>query len=191
MASRLTGALCATFAFVLLLGCGDDDSGKDEVVAEEPNQGVPYLGVDGEFTSDPLAPECPDDPRNPGRVALKEMREISFYSDREGTMPLAEGCAYAYEGFAPDPHYFPEYPDSVWLQFALTAGGAGCEAFHYVIMRPPHGEGAAKHMHLRYGDAESSFDELLDMSNGDEQDADACNPWWSAYCSAGIEGCGG
>ncbi|WP_437563977.1 hypothetical protein [Sorangium sp. So ce542] len=46
-------------------------------------------------------------------------------------------------------------------------------------------------MHLRYGDIQSSRAELLDMSHGDEQDADPCNPWWSAYCSAGIEGCDG
>ncbi|AUX41268.1 uncharacterized protein SOCE26_026780 [Sorangium cellulosum] len=191
MASRLTGAPCAAFALVLLLGCGDDGSGEDQVVAEEPNEGIPYLGVDGEFTSDPLAVDCPDDPRNPGRVALKQQREMSFFSDREGKTPLAEGCAYSYEGFAPDPHYFPEYPDSVWLQFALTAGGDGCESFHFVIMRPPHGDDAVKHMHLRYGDVQSSFVDLLDMSKGDEQDADKCNPWWSVYCSAGSEGCGG
>ncbi|XXY49389.1 hypothetical protein WME91_56220 [Sorangium sp. So ce269] len=53
----------------------------------------------------------------------------------------------------------------------------------------PHGDGAVKHMHLRYGDAEASFAGLLGMSDGDEGDADECNPWWSVYCSAGSEGC--
>ncbi|WP_437682034.1 hypothetical protein [Sorangium sp. So ce131] len=189
MTYRRIGALCGALVSVVLLGCGNDDPDETQVVAEEPNKGVPYLGVDGEYTSDPLAAACPDDPRNPGRVALDQMKSFSFYSDREGTTPLAEECGYAYEGFAPDPHYFPEVPDSVWLQFALTSGGDGCEAFRYVVMRPPHGDGAVKHMHLRYGDAGTSFAGLLDMSYGDEDDADRCNPWWSVYCSAGSEGC--
>ncbi|WP_437973885.1 hypothetical protein WMF11_35325 [Sorangium sp. So ce295] len=190
MTCPLPRALCAGFVAMFLFGCADEGSGDEQVVAQEPNKDVPYRGVDGEFTSDPLAAACPEDPRNPGRIVFKQMTDFSFYSDREGQTPLAEGCTYSYGGFAPDPHYFPEYPESVWLQFELASGDAACEAFHFVVMRPPHGDGDVKHMHLRYGGADSGFAALLDMSN-DAEDADKCNPWWSAYCTAGIEGCDG
>lgn len=160
------------------------------MTAEEPNKDVPYRGVDGVFTSDPLAVDCPEDPRNPGRVVLEKMEKISFYEDREGTLPLAEGCTYEYVGFEGDPHYFPETPTSVWLVFKLRAGGdAGCEDFTHVVMRPPHGDGDIKHMHLRYGGASTTAEALLEMSGGDYEDADVCEPWWSVYCSEGAEAC--
>lgn len=180
----LAGSLCLGGA---LAGCSDES----EPVLEEPNKGVPYLGVDGEYTSDPLALECPDDPRNPGRVVLEKMEKMSFYADREGTTPLAEGCTYEYSSYEGDPHYFPETPTSVWLVFRLTSGGAGCEDFTHVVMRPPHGDGDIKHMHLRYGDASMSAEKLLGMSDGDYEDADVCDPWWSVYCTAGAEACDG
>ena len=58
-------------------------------------------------------------------------------------------------------------------------------------MRPPHGDGDIKHMHLRFGDASKTPDELLEMSIGDYEDADVCDPWWSVYCTAGAEACDG
>ncbi|MBL9100599.1 MAG: hypothetical protein JNL82_06565 [Myxococcales bacterium] len=180
----LAGPLCLAGA---LAGCTE---GGDPV-AEEPNKDVPYRGVDGPFTSDPLAAECPDDPRNPGRVVLDKMETMSFYEDREGTLPLAESCRYKYVGHEGDPHYFPETLTSVWLVFELTGGDAGCEDFTHVVMRPPHGDGDIKHMHLRYGDASTTAAALLDMSGGDYEDADVCNPWWSVYCTAGAEACDG
>jgi len=149
---------------------------------------VPYLGVDGTYTSDPLAAQCADDPRNPGRVVLVQMKSMSFYRDREGTKPLAEGCTYEYKGFEADPHYFPEFPTSVWLVFERSSGDAACDAFTHIVLRPPHGDGAIKHMHMRYGDASKSAKELLDMSAGDYEDADNCDPWWSVYCTEGAEG---
>ncbi|WP_437641410.1 hypothetical protein [Sorangium sp. So ce854] len=192
MTCRSVWIACVMVPCAAFLGCADEgDPGDEPIVAEEPNKDVPYLGVDGAYTSDPLAAACPEDPRNPGRIVFKEMKEFSYYSDLEGTTPLAEGCTYDYAGFAADPHYFPESSGSVWLQFALASGGDECGAFHHVIMRPPHGDGAVKHMHFRYGDAGTSFTALLDMSNGDYEDEDACDPWWSVYCTAGIEGCDG
>lgn len=180
----VSGVICVGSAFA---GCGE----ASEPVLEEPNKDVPFLGVDGEFTSDPLALECPDDPRNPGRVVLEKMEKMSFYEDREGTKALAEGCTYEYAAFEADPHYYPEYPTSVWLVFRLTSGGPACEAFTNVVMRPPHGDGDIKHMHLRYGDASTTPDELLEMSIGEYEDADVCDPWWSVYCTAGAEACDG
>ncbi len=171
----------------VLEGCAEDS----ESVPEEPNKGVPYLGVDGAFTSDPLALECADDPRNPGRVVLEKMEKMSFYEDRDGTKVLAEGCMYEYGSYEADPHYFDEFPTSVWLLFRLTSGGTGCDAFTNVVMRPPHGDGDIKHMHMRYGDASTTSEKLLEMSIGEYEDADVCDPWWSVYCTAGAEACDG
>jgi hypothetical protein len=179
------GSLCLAGA---LAGCSEDSTGP---APEEPNKGLPYLGVDGAYTSDPLALECPDDPRNPGRIVLEKMEKMSFYEDRDGTKALAEGCVYEYSSYEADPHYFEEFPTSVWLVFRQTSGGPGCEAFTNVIMRPPHGDGDIKHMHLRYGDASTTPDELLALSVGEYEDADVCEPWWNVYCTAGAEACDG
>lgn len=178
--------LCTWIGLGAAAGCSSEPAGPEP---KEPNEGVPYLGVDGAFTSDPLAAECPDDPRNPGRIVLWQMKEMSYYEDREGTKPLAEKCTYEYTSYEPDPHYFEEFPSSVWLVFKLTGGGTGCEAFTNVVMRPPHGDGDVKHMHFRYGDASTTADALLQMSVGEYEDADDCDPWWSTYCTAGNEGC--
>jgi hypothetical protein len=113
----VSGVICVGSAFA---GCGE----ASEPVLEEPNKDVPFLGVDGEFTSDPLALECPDDPRNPGRVVLEKMEKMSFYEDREGTKALAEGCTYEYASFEADPHYYPEYP-------TLARGSFDVEVVHY------------------------------------------------------------
>jgi hypothetical protein len=176
-----------------VVGCSGEADPIEEVTAqpEEPNKGVPFHGVDGAYTTDPLAVDCPNDPRNPGRVVFKEMEEFAFYKDHEGMTPMAEACIYAYKGFAGDPHYFKEYPSSVWDQFELSSGPAECEVFHFITLRPPHGDGEVKHMHMRYGDKSTGFDGLLSMSTGNYDDTDACNPWWSVYCTAGHEGCDG
>ena len=190
---RAMAMFCLPIATFILgfSGCSDAEPMNEPPVAEEPNKGVPYLGVDGAYTSDPLAADCPDDPRNAGRVVLWQMKEMSFFTDREGTMPIAEKCVYDYKGYEPDPHYFPEFVTSVWLVFEQSSGPAGCEAYKHVVMRPPHGDGAIKHMHLRYGDAKTTAKSLLEMSAGDYEDSNACDPWWSVYCTAGSEGCDG
>ncbi|HEY9781878.1 MAG TPA: hypothetical protein V6D09_17275 [Leptolyngbyaceae cyanobacterium] len=41
---------------------------------------------------------------------------------------------------------------------------------------------------MRYGNAESSFRQLLDLSDAPEV-KDNINPWWSVYCAAGESGC--
>lgn len=186
-------AFCLLTLSGALAGCGGEADPADEVPAQpqEPNKGIPYHNVDGAFTSDPLAVDCADDPRNPGRVVFKQMKEFAFYTDREGMTPIAEACIYDYKSFAGDPHYFKEFPSSVWDQFELSSGPAECEAFHFVTLRPPHGDGKVKHMHMRYGDKATGFDALLGMSAGDYEDTDDCNPWWSVYCTAGFEGCDG
>lgn len=56
-----------------------------------------------------------------------------------------------------------------------------CQPFHFVILRSPHGH--PPHMHMRYGSADSSFAELLEISTLAE-DPDSFNPWWSLYCEA-------
>jgi hypothetical protein len=63
--------------------------------------------------------------------------------------------------------------------------------WQHVVLRPPHGEGAVKHMHMRYGGASTTAKALLEMSGGDYEDANTCDPWWSVYCTAGAEGCDG
>jgi hypothetical protein len=147
---------------------------------------IPYLGFDGIFTIDPEELAATD-PRNPGRVVFRQMEYFSFYEDREGETPLAEECRYIYKGAAGDPYYYPDVAKtSIWDLFELAAGDEACEAFYYVAARAPHGDPV--HMHLRYGDASSSFGKLLKMSDGPE-DKTKLDPWWSVYCAEGVSGC--
>jgi hypothetical protein len=147
---------------------------------------VPYLGLDGVFTIDPEEIAATD-PRNPKRIVFRKMEYFSFYADSTGTTPLAEECRYVYKGAAGDPFYYPTLAKtSIWDLFELASGAEACQTFYYVTIRAPHGEPV--HLHLRYGDAQSSFQRLLQMSNGPE-DKTQLDPWWSVYCTEGVSGC--
>ncbi|HCF29665.1 MAG TPA: hypothetical protein DEV81_21230 [Cyanobacteria bacterium UBA11049] len=147
---------------------------------------VPYLGVDGAFTIDTKEISATD-PRNPKRIVFEKMEFFSFYQDLEGNTALAEKCRYVYKGAAGDPFYYPKQSKtSIWDLFELASGDEACKNFSYVILRSPHGDPV--HMHMRYGNAESSFRQLLDMSDAPEV-KDNINPWWSVYCAAGESGC--
>jgi hypothetical protein len=147
---------------------------------------VPYLGLHGAFTIDPQTISATD-PRNPKRLVFRKMEFFSFFADRADQRPLAEQCQYVYKGAAGDPYYYPDIAKtSVWDLFELVSGDAACNNFFYVIVRPPHGK--PLHMHMRYGDAQSSFRKLLNLSDGPE-DPTQLDPWWSVYCAAGVAGC--
>ena len=76
-----------------------------------------------------------------------------------------------------DAYYFPERTKtSIWDLFELVEGEAACRCFASVALRAPYGNPV--HMHMRYGDATSSFDKLLALSNGPEDKA-KLDPWWS------------
>jgi hypothetical protein len=157
----------------------------DTVVS--PNAQVPYLGLHGTFTLDPTAVSARD-PRNPKRIVFQQMETFSFYTDMDGKMPMAQGCRYAYKGAAGDPFYYPEKSTaSIWDLFALVSGDAACAQFRYVALRAPHGNPV--HMHLRYGDASSGFEQLLGISLAGPEDKTKINPWWSVYCAEGTSGC--
>jgi len=151
-----------------------------------PNADVPHMGVDGVFTLDVSVPASLHDPRNPGRIVFEEMERFSFYRDMEGEDPIAESCQYSYQGAVPDPFYYPEFQTSIWDLFELTSDDPACIGFQYVALRSPHGEPI--HMHVRYGNESSSFEELLQMSLA-EPDRAELNPWWSLYCAEGITAC--
>jgi len=147
---------------------------------------VPYLGLDGVFTIDPEEIAATD-PRNPKRIVFRRMEYFSFYADSAGATPLAEECRYVYKGAAGDPFYYPTLTKtSIWDLFELASGDEACRTFYYVTIRAPHGDPV--HLHLRYGDAQSSFRRLLQMSNGPE-DKTQLDPWWSVYCAEGVSGC--
>lgn len=143
---------------------------------------IPYLGVDGAFIlgGDETSSE---DPRNPGRVVFEKMEFFSFYTDIEGEEPIAENCRYAYRGAAGDAFFYPDRSlGSIWDMFELrNTDEETCQPFKYVVLRSPHGDPV--HMHMRYGDEETSFGELLDISLL-EEDPESFNPWWSLYCDA-------
>lgn len=164
--------------------------GAKQAVAEQiysPNAfKVPYLGVDGVFTIDTEEVSATD-PRNPKRVVFQQMERFSFYKDLEGNTPIAENCRYVYKGAAGDPFYYPkESKTSIWDLFELASGDEACNNFYYVILRSPHGNPV--HMHMRYANAESSFDKLLNLSDSPE-DKTKIDPWWSVYCNEGVTGC--
>ena len=52
---------------------------------------------------------------------------------------------------------------------------------------PIHGDPI--HMHLRYGDARSSFASLLAISEEGPEDKTKLDPWWSVYCAEGKSAC--
>jgi hypothetical protein len=147
---------------------------------------VPYLGVNGAFTIDTKTITA-FDPRNPKRVVFKEMEYFSFYADLKGTTPLATECRYVYKGAAGDPYYYSQFKTSVWDLFELTSGAEACNNFYYVILRSPHG--SPVHMHMRYGNARSSFRKLLNLSKAGPENPNSLDPWWSVYCQAGVSGC--
>lgn len=160
---------------------------RDEGTVYSPNAfKVPYLGVDGAFNVDTKEISAID-PRNPKRIVFQKMEFFSFYKDLEGFTPIAEQCRYVYKGAAGDPFYYPQQSKtSIWDLFELASGSAACNNFYYVILRSPHGNPV--HMHMRYANAKSSFNELLRMSNAPE-DKTKVDPWWSVYCAAGVSGC--
>ncbi|WP_017305068.1 hypothetical protein [Spirulina subsalsa] len=153
---------------------------------KSPNANVEYLGVNGVFTLDTSVPNSLHDPRNPGRIVFERMERFSFYRDLSGNDPIAQNCTYSYQGALPDPFYYPEYQSSIWDLFELTSEDPTCSAFKYVALRAPHGDPI--HMHVRYGGADTNFQELLGMSLA-EPDALELNPWWSLYCAEGVTAC--
>ena len=147
---------------------------------------VQYLGVDGAFTIDTKDISATD-LRNPKRVVFQQMEFFSFYQDYDGNTPIAKNCQYIYKGAAGDPFYYPKQSKtSIWDLFELASGDAACNNFSYVILRSPHSNPV--HMHMRYGNASSSFRQLLNLSNAPEN-KNNINPWWSVYYSAGVPGC--
>jgi hypothetical protein len=115
------------------------------------------------------------DPRNPPRIAFHQMEVFSFYADLAGTTPLAEECRYMYKGAEGDPFYDPDRSKtSIWDLFEFVSGDGDCKTFYYLTIRAPHGDPV--HMHLRYGDEQSSFRKLLEMSDG-PADKTKLDPW--------------
>ena len=163
----------------------------------QPNDKVPFFGLDGEFTSDqPAAPKCTADyaprGRNPGLVRFTKGEGMSFYEDRNGERPIAEDCRYKFRGHVPDPKYFgiekEQSPTSLWLEYELTGGPPACEeTYPFVIVRPPEGADAKRHLHLRYGTRGTTLEALVALSAAPP--AGACDPWWSVYCTRGRKDC--
>jgi hypothetical protein len=148
---------------------------------------VPYLGVDGRFNID-TADISATDPRNPKLVDFKKMEYFSFYEDLAGEKPIAQNCRYVYKGAAGDPYYYPKQSKtSIWDLFELVSGEEACNKFYYVTLRSPHGDPV--HFHMRYGDSNSSFNALLQLSNLGPEDKTRLDPWWSVYCAEGVSGC--
>ena len=168
-----------------------------------PNDGIPFSGVDGDYSSDEPGERTADGGaacradyatggRNPRLVRLVHDETFSFYDDRAGSRPLAEGCTYKRVGVAPDPRYFGiaegQSPTSLWLTYELAAGSPACDAkFHFVAIRPPEGAGSKKHLHLRYGSKATTLEALVRLSV--EPQRSACDPWWSVYCTRGNTAC--
>jgi len=179
-------SICLIATISCVLASGESTQAVEEQLYSPNAFKVPYLGVDGAFTIDTQEVSA-NDPRNPKRVVFQGMEFFSFYKDLDGDTPIAENCRYVYKGAAGDPFYYPERSKtSIWDLFELASGDDACNNFSYVILRSPHGNPV--HMHMRYGDANSSFDKLLNLSDAPE-DKTKIDPWWSVYCSAGVSGC--
>ncbi|MBW4552776.1 MAG: hypothetical protein KME35_16945 [Aphanocapsa sp. GSE-SYN-MK-11-07L] len=153
---------------------------------------VPYLGYNGTFHLNAESESSTKDTRNPKRIDIQKMEEVTFYQDTAGKTAIARDCHYAYLGAVPDAKYYPEYKTSVWDIFELEQDEEGnqdpaCKQFQYLSFTAPHGDPI--HMHFRYGDEKSSFQTLVSMSTAAEDSA-KFNPWWSTYCGDGKTACG-
>jgi len=145
---------------------------------------VPYLGLDGTFHLNQDDENSFNDPRNPKRIVIEKMETFTFFADAEGKNAIAKNCHYAYIGAAKDPKFYPQYKLAVWDLFELLKEekqDPSCDRFKYLSVGVPHGETA--HMHFRYGDAMSSFEAILNLSNDPQ-------PWISTYCTNGRTRCG-
>ncbi|NJM56465.1 MAG: metal-binding protein ZinT [Synechococcales cyanobacterium RU_4_20] len=150
---------------------------------------VPYLGFNGMFMLNADQASSVNDPRNPKRIGISKMEQITFYKDATGKDAIARNCEYVYMGAAGDPKYYVEFK-ATWEMFELAQDekqDPACKKFQYLVLTAPHGE--PTHMHMRYGDQVSSFAVLLKMSN-EAEDAATFNPWFATYCGAGKTRCG-
>jgi hypothetical protein len=150
---------------------------------------VPYLGFNGTFLLNADQPGSVNDPRNPKRIGISKMEQITFYKDGEGKGTIARNCEYVYMGATGDPKYYVEFK-ATWEMFELVQGekqDPACKKFQYLVLTAPHGN--PSHMHVRYGDARSSFANLLKMSQEAENVA-KFDPWFATYCGGGKTRCG-
>lgn len=151
---------------------------------------VPYLGLDGTFHLNLDSQNSIQDVRNPRRLDIKNMEEITFYNDTTGKKPIARDCHYVYLGAVPDAKYYQMNKTAVWELFELAKDDSkdpACSQFTYVVLTAPHDDPV--HLHLRYGSDQSSFPALMAMSNAPEDPAQF-NPWFAAYCGSGKMNCG-
>jgi hypothetical protein len=144
---------------------------------------IPYLGLDGSFQLNQDDESSFNDPRNPKRIDIEKMERFIFFADVEGKNAIATDCRYVYIGAAQDPKYYSQYKLAVWDLFELLEDekqDSKCDRFKYLTVAAPH-DG---HMHVRYGDATSSLEMLLNVSNDPQ-------PWTPSYCTDGKTRCGG
>jgi hypothetical protein len=144
---------------------------------------VPYLGLDGTFQLNQDDENSFNNPRNPKRIDVEKMDLFAFFSDAEGKIAIAKNCRYAYIGAAQDPKYYSQSKLAVWDLFELLEEekqDSNCDRFKYLTVTAPQ-DG---HMHVRYGDATSSLETLLTISNDTQ-------PWTPTYCTDGKTRCGG
>ena len=144
---------------------------------------VPYLGLDDTFHLNQDDENSFNDMRNPKRIDVKKMELFNFFADAEGKNAIAKNCRYVYIGAAQDPKYYSQYKLAVWDLFELLEDekqDSNCDRFKYLTVAAPH-DG---HMHVRYGDATSSLEMLLNVSNDPQ-------PWTPSYCTDGKTRCGG
>lgn len=150
---------------------------------------VPYLGFNGTFMLNADQPGSVKDPRNPKRIGISKMEQITFYKDSAGKGTIARNCEYVYMGAAGDPKYYVEFK-ATWEMFELAQDekqDPACKKFQYLVLTAPHDN--PSHMHVRYGDARSSFTALLNLSN-ETENAAKFSPWFATYCGDGKTRCG-
>ncbi|GAP93907.1 hypothetical protein [Leptolyngbya sp. NIES-2104] len=165
-----------------------DSSSVAQVISPNAYK-VPYLGYNGTFMLNTEQESSIKDPRNPKRIGISKMEKITFYKDAAGKSAIARNCHYIYMGAAPDPKYYQAFK-ATWDLFELANDedqDPNCKRFQYLTLTAPHDEPI--HMHVRYGNDQSSFATLLRMSTN-EENAAQFSPWFATYCGGGKTKCG-
>ncbi|MFT7581174.1 MAG: hypothetical protein ACI9MR_002848 [Myxococcota bacterium] len=170
------GAVVGTtvFAMCALAGC------DTETATTAAPASASYLVANGSWMLD-SDEQSYSDPRNPKLMVLSTTEEpgspslFSFYADPEGTMPIAESCAFQYNRSQTDSVRFPAYKTAIWVVFELESGQqAACDAFQKVGFAPTTSDDGR--LHLRFG--EIDYDALVGPQFSAPESPEL---WWSVY----------
>lgn len=157
MRQTLTSTLKALGLLMLTLaplaGCESAGDGSEAPTSDATV--VNYLAAHGTFLTQTAPDGWPQRMVLTTPLAAGSASTFSFYADTEGSVGLAESCAYQYNRSQPEANWDEEGTQPMWVMFELLDDAdPECEAFRYVGFA----FGVTGDLNLRFG--KDSYDEL-------------------------------